>query len=151
MECLPLWATYIGEKRRGLWTKHRGLRQGAIGNTLGEHIGNPLRTWREHVGNKGKMKNSSPSPRPGLKLKRKKIKAPWVHASAYPLAARIFGFQNCWSPFLAWANSWVSDLGTQYSSKMWCVQKWKINYHCWYCEASQSLSLAKSLIVNVST
>jgi hypothetical protein len=34
-----------------------------------------------------------------------------VHAS---LAACIFGFQNCWSPFLAWANSWVSDLGTWY-------------------------------------
>jgi len=27
-----------------------------------------------------------------------------VHASAYPLAAYIFGFQNCWSPFLAKAN-----------------------------------------------
>jgi len=27
-----------------------------------------------------------------------------VHASAYPLAACIFGFQNCWSPFLAEAE-----------------------------------------------
>jgi hypothetical protein len=45
------------------------------------------------------------------KLKRKKIKAPLVHASAYPLVACIFDFQNCWSPFLAWANSWISDLG----------------------------------------
>jgi hypothetical protein len=27
-----------------------------------------------------------------------------VHVSAYPLAAYIFGFQNCWSPFLAKAN-----------------------------------------------
>jgi hypothetical protein len=24
-----------------------------------------------------------------------------VHALAYPLVAYIFGFQNCWSPFLA--------------------------------------------------
>jgi hypothetical protein len=27
-----------------------------------------------------------------------------VHPSAYPLAACIFGFQNCWSPYLAWAK-----------------------------------------------
>jgi hypothetical protein len=34
-------STYTGEKRRGgLWAKHTGLRRGAIGNTLGEHIGN---------------------------------------------------------------------------------------------------------------
>jgi len=35
MECLPLWPTYIAEKGRTL-----GLKRGAIGNTLGEHIGN---------------------------------------------------------------------------------------------------------------
>jgi hypothetical protein len=38
-ECLPLWPTYIGEKGEDfgqkIWDK-----QGAIGNTLGEHIGN---------------------------------------------------------------------------------------------------------------
>jgi hypothetical protein len=27
-------------RRGGLWTKHMGLNQGAIGNTLGEPIGN---------------------------------------------------------------------------------------------------------------
>jgi len=27
-------------RRGGLWAKHMGLKQGAIGNTLGEHIGN---------------------------------------------------------------------------------------------------------------
>jgi hypothetical protein len=27
-----------------------GLKQGAIGNTLGEHIGNQMGTSREHVG-----------------------------------------------------------------------------------------------------
>jgi len=27
-------------KRGGLWAKHMGLKQGVIGNTLGEHIGN---------------------------------------------------------------------------------------------------------------
>ncbi len=69
MECFTLWPTYIGEKG-GLWTKHMGLNQGAVGNTLGEligNLGNILRTWWElignlkgtqkgHVGNRGKMK-----------------------------------------------------------------------------------------------
>jgi len=27
-------------ERGGLWAKHMGLKQGAIGSTLGEHIGN---------------------------------------------------------------------------------------------------------------
>jgi hypothetical protein len=27
-------------RRGGLWAKHMGLKQGAIGNILGEHIGN---------------------------------------------------------------------------------------------------------------
>jgi hypothetical protein len=27
-------------RRGGLWAKHMGLKRGAIGNTLGEHIGN---------------------------------------------------------------------------------------------------------------
>jgi hypothetical protein len=52
------------------------LKRGAIGNTLGEHIGNlgnMMRTHWEHVGNKGKMKKKN-SP-PTQKLKRKKIKA----------------------------------------------------------------------------
>jgi len=35
----PLAQIYIGEKG-GLWTKHMGLNQGAIGNTPGEPIGN---------------------------------------------------------------------------------------------------------------
>jgi hypothetical protein len=39
MECLSLWPTYIGQKG-GLWPKHMGLKLGAIGNTLEEHIEN---------------------------------------------------------------------------------------------------------------
>jgi len=31
-------------RRGGLWAKHMGLKQGAIGNTLGEHIENLMRT-----------------------------------------------------------------------------------------------------------
>jgi len=34
-------------RRGGLWAKHMGLKQGAIGNTLGEHIENLMGTyWR---------------------------------------------------------------------------------------------------------
>jgi hypothetical protein len=61
LECLLLWFTYIGEKRRGvLWAKNMGLKRSAIGNTLGKHIGN-LRNM-----NKGKMKKilSPPQPTP---------------------------------------------------------------------------------------
>jgi hypothetical protein len=31
----------MDEKWGGLWAKHIGLKPGAIGNTLGEHIGKP--------------------------------------------------------------------------------------------------------------
>jgi len=37
--------------------------------------------------------------------KRKKSKAPWVHAWAFPLAAWKFSSQKTWSPFLAWAST----------------------------------------------
>jgi hypothetical protein len=39
MVCLSLWPTYIGEKGRTLG-KTYGIKQGAIGNTHEEHIGN---------------------------------------------------------------------------------------------------------------
>ncbi len=38
MEYLPLWPTYIGEKWEDFGQKHKGLKRGGIGNTLGEHI-----------------------------------------------------------------------------------------------------------------
>jgi hypothetical protein len=34
----------IQVRRGGLWPKHRGLKGGAIGNPLGEHIGNLMGT-----------------------------------------------------------------------------------------------------------
>jgi hypothetical protein len=40
MKCPPFGLTYIGEKERDLWAKHMGLKRGAIGNTLGEHLRN---------------------------------------------------------------------------------------------------------------
>jgi hypothetical protein len=61
MECLPLWPSYIGEKTLGKTyrIKVRWYREHPWG-THWEPDGNSLGTWREHVGNKGKMKNSSP-------------------------------------------------------------------------------------------
>jgi hypothetical protein len=57
----------------GLWAKHMGLKQGAIGNTLGEHIGNLMGTHWElegnMVGTKDFKKKSSPL---NPKHKRKK-------------------------------------------------------------------------------
>jgi hypothetical protein len=38
-------------RRGGLLAKHMGLKQGAIGNTLGEHIGNLMGTHWELEGN----------------------------------------------------------------------------------------------------
>ncbi len=84
-------------RRGGLWAKHMGLKQGAIGNTHEEHIGNlleqrkneknlpflgpfpqnlkenPWGTHWEPIGTNGKWKKSS-FPRPSPKLKRKKQK-----------------------------------------------------------------------------
>ncbi len=42
----PLWV-----RRGGLWALHMGLKRGAIGNTLGEHIGNLMGTHWELEGN----------------------------------------------------------------------------------------------------
>ncbi len=53
-----------------------------------EHIGNPLRTWGEHVGNKGKKKKSSPPPKP--KIKKIKCKAFGVHAKPSHWLHEIF-------------------------------------------------------------
>ncbi len=54
-------------------------------------------------------KNPSPTPRPPptpLKknLLRKKIKPPWAHDLAFPLAPCNFSSRKSSSPFLAWAN-----------------------------------------------
>ncbi len=61
IKCLPLWPTYVGEKGRTL-----GKTYGA--RCYWEHLWgahwefdvNPLGTWREHVGTKGKMKKILP-------------------------------------------------------------------------------------------
>jgi len=40
-------------RRGGLWAKHMGLKQGAIWNTLGEHIGNLKGTcWEQRKNEK---------------------------------------------------------------------------------------------------
>jgi hypothetical protein len=52
MKCLlPLWPTYIGEKGRTL-----GLKRGAIGNTLWEHIGNLGNILKTHWEQRKKKK-----------------------------------------------------------------------------------------------
>jgi len=55
-------------RRGGLWAKHMGFKQGVVGRTHGEHIGNLL-------GTKEREKSSSfapPPPPASPKLKRKK-------------------------------------------------------------------------------
>jgi len=59
-----------------LWANHSWLKWVAIGNTLAEHIEN----LGNSLGTKGKWNISSPPPHPNPKLKRKRIKALWVHA-----------------------------------------------------------------------
>jgi len=52
MEGLPLWPTYIAEKGRTLG-KTYWIKGGAIGNTLGEHIGNLKGTcWEQRKNEK---------------------------------------------------------------------------------------------------
>jgi hypothetical protein len=63
---------YIGE-RRTTFAKAYGITV----RYYGEHVG-------EHIGNQGKMKKN---PFPQKKIKRKKSKAPGLHAWAFPLAA----------------------------------------------------------------
>jgi hypothetical protein len=70
MECLPLWPTYIGEKGRTL-SKIYGIKV----RCYWEHPWGTHWESREHIGNKGKMKKSSPHAPTHPKLKRKKINA----------------------------------------------------------------------------
>ncbi len=77
-----------------------GLKQGAIENTLGEHIGNLM----EHIRtSKGHMLGI-----PHPKLKRKKNKALWVHAEP---SAWNFYFQNYSSTFFAQTNTSIRNWG----------------------------------------
>jgi hypothetical protein len=63
-----------------------GLKWGAIGNSLGEHIENMMGTHWEHD--------------PPHKEKT----GPIMNAyPAFPVAAWNFSFQNCWSTIFAWA------------------------------------------------
>jgi hypothetical protein len=59
-------------RRGGLWAKHIGLKPGAIGNTLGEHIGNLKGTCWEQRKNEKKILPSPPPQNQKLKKKKKK-------------------------------------------------------------------------------
>jgi len=102
-DSMERWSASSLVTRGGLWAKHMGLKWGAIGNILEEHIGNLGAYW-EPDGKKGKRKKCPP---PNFFFL--KIKALWVHAE--PLAAWNFYFQNCSSPFVAWANTPIINWG----------------------------------------
>ncbi len=51
------------------------------------------------------MKKNPPLTPTTQNLKEKISSTLSAYASTYPLAPCIFGFQNCWSPFLAWATT----------------------------------------------
>jgi hypothetical protein len=62
-----------------------------FGNTLGtywEPDGNPLETWKEHIGNKGKMKKNLPPLPP--KLKRQKKSRHFKHMLSLPIGCMKF-------------------------------------------------------------
>ncbi len=72
----PLLPTYIGEKGRTLGKTYMGLKRGAIGNTLGEHIRNLMGTHWELEGNILGAKENEKNPHPPIQnLKENKIKA----------------------------------------------------------------------------
>jgi hypothetical protein len=83
------------------FSKAYGIKVRWYGEHVGENIGNPLRTWREHsantLGSREKWKKIS-APHPTPKHKRKKSKVHWVHAWAFPLVAWNFSSQKTWSP-----------------------------------------------------
>jgi len=72
--------------------KTYGIKQGAIGNTLGEHIGNLMGELKGTCWNKGKME--------------KKKSRHFECMLSLPIGCMKFSmFQNWRSPFLAWANT----------------------------------------------
>jgi len=112
MECLPLWPTYIGEKGRTLGKTH-GIKVRCYWKhpwrKHWEPDGNPLGTWREHVWEQRNFFKKSFCPPP--QTWKKKIKALWVHAEPSHWLHEISMFQNCSSPFLAWANTPIINWG----------------------------------------
>jgi hypothetical protein len=70
-----------------------------------------------------KKKSSPPSSPPQPKLKRKnKIKALWGHAESSYWLHENFYFQNCLSPFLAWANDPIINWGYLF---IYLISKWQ--------------------------
>jgi hypothetical protein len=73
-----------------------GLKWGAIGNTLGEHIGNLKGTcWEQRK----KKKKQFPAPSLSLKTKKKKNQSTLSACWVFGLDAQNFYFQNHSSPF----------------------------------------------------
>ncbi len=105
IEFIPFGKRY-GIKVRS-YEEHVGEHIGNLGNILGTHWELECNLVGTHWEARKNEKNSSPpssSPHPP-KLKRKKSKAPWMHAQAFPLDAWNFSSQKSSSPFSAWANT----------------------------------------------
>jgi hypothetical protein len=114
MECLPLSAHRKEGKDFG--QKTYGFKQGAIGNTLGEHIGNLMRTHWElerNMTNEKRKKIPPPLfPPPHPKLKRKK-KSSYFECmlSLLPIGCMKFLFPKLFITILAWANTPIINWG----------------------------------------
>jgi hypothetical protein len=105
MECLPLWPTYIY-----VW-EGEDFGQNKWEVLLGTTLTNPFGNLKGNMlGTNEKRKEILPTPHPKLKRKKKK-KALWVHAEPSHWLHEISMFQNCLSPFFAWANTPHYKLG----------------------------------------
>ncbi len=94
------------------------LKRGAIGNTFGEQIGNLMGTSWELKGNmlgtKEKRKKCflHPPTASTQNLKEKKSRHFECMLSLPIGCIKFLFFQNCSSPFLAWANTPIINWGT---------------------------------------
>jgi hypothetical protein len=92
-------------RRGGLWAKHMGLKQGAIGNTHGEHIGNLLEQSKK---NKNIFAPPPPPTQPNSKEKKQDTLSV---CRAFPLAAWNFYSQNLLVPFSTLTNTPIINRG----------------------------------------
>jgi hypothetical protein len=105
--------------------------QPAIRNTLWELIGHLMGTHWELDGTCWEQRKNEKNPPLTLatqNLKEKNIQALWMHASAYPLATCIFGFQNCWSLYMASANGRGENWTRKKNKKQISTHSWMLQF-----------------------
>jgi len=76
-------------RRGGLWAKHMGLKGGAIGNTLGEHIGNLMGIHWEQRTNE-----TNPPPTPKTQNLNEKKSRHFECMLSLPIGCMKFLFQK---------------------------------------------------------